>query len=188
MAKAYVFLAEGFEEIEALTPVDILRRGGVDVKFVAIGDSLQVTGANGITIMADMTFDADVIEGADLLVCPGGMPGASNLAACEPLGALLRSQAASGRLVAAICAAPAVTLAPLGILEGKNATCYPGFEDLLESNGACHKAERVVRDGNIITANGPSSAFPFALALVDALCGSEVEQQIAVGTLQRFPA
>lgn len=187
MAKAYVFLAEGFEEIEALTPVDLLRRAGVDVKFVAIGDSLQVKGANGITILADETFDAKRLEGADLLVCPGGMPGASNLAACTELGDLLKAQAQSGRLVAAICAAPAVTLAPLGILKGKNATCYPGFEPMLEENGACHKAERVVRDGNVITANGPSSAFPFGLALVDALCGGDVEQQIAVGTLQRFP-
>lgn len=187
MAKAYIFLAEGFEEIEALTPVDLLRRAGVDAKFVAVGDSLQVTGANGITIVADMKLDAEAIAGADLLVCPGGMPGASNLAACGDLGELLVGQAEAGRLVAAICAAPAVTLAPLGVLRGKNATCYPGFEPMLEDNGACHKAERVVRDGNIITANGPSSAFPFGLALIDALCGGDVEQQIAVGTLQRFP-
>ena len=187
MAIAYIFLADGFEEIEAVTPVDLLRRAGVNAFTVSIYDTPHVKGAHGIKFEADMTFDPSQLEGADLLVCPGGLPGASNLAENKVLGELLRRQHASGRLVAAICAAPAVTLAPLGILEGKAATCYPGFEDLLAAGGADHKAERVVRDGNIITANGPASAFPFGLALVDALCGADKAEEIARGTLQRFP-
>lgn len=183
MAKAYVFLADGFEEIEAIAPTDLLRRAGVSVTTVSVSDSLYVTGANSVTVKADtLISDAD-IAGADLLVCPGGMPGASNLAACPRLGTLLREQAASGRYVAAICAAPAVTLAPLGILNGKNATCYPGFEPQLDKAGASHRSERVVTDGNIITANGPSSAILFGIALIEALCGKDAARQIATGIL-----
>ena len=184
MAIAYVFLADGFEEIEALAPVDLLRRAGVNVFTVAASiDSLHVTGAHGIKVEADLPLDASAMTEADLLVCPGGMPGAANLAANNVIGELLRRQHEAGRLVAAICAAPAVTLAPLGILDGKQATCYPGFEAQLQAGGATHKAERVVRDGNVITSNGPSSAIPFGLALVEALCGADAAAQVAAGIL-----
>ncbi len=183
MAKAYVFLADGFEEIEALAPVDLLRRAGVDVTTVSVSDTRDVTGAHGVTVKADSIISEVAIMAPDLFVCPGGMPGASNLAACQQLGTMLRRQAERGHYVAAICAAPAVTLAPLGILKGKNATCYPGFEAHLAQAGASHKAERVVVDGNIITANGPSSAILFGLALVDALCGKDAAQQVAAGIL-----
>lgn len=184
MAIAYVFLADGFEEIEALAPVDLLRRAGVNVFTVAASnDSPRVTGAHGIKIEADMTLDPANMAEADLMVCPGGMPGAANLAANNVIGELLRRQHQAGRLVAAICAAPAVTLAPLCILEGREATCYPGFDDQLRAGGASHKAERVVVDGNVITANGPSSAIPFGLALVEALCGPEASAQVGAGIL-----
>ena len=184
MATAYVFLADGFEEIEALAPEDLMRRAGVKVFTVAASnDSLCVTGAHGVKVEADMALEPSAMAEADLLVCPGGMPGAANLAANEELCRLLGRQFESGRLVAAICAAPAVTLAPLGILDGKDATCYPGFEPQLQAGGATHRAERVVCDGNVITANGPSSAIPFGLALVEALCGAPAAAQVAAGIL-----
>ncbi|MDE5692345.1 MAG: DJ-1/PfpI family protein [Duncaniella sp.] len=179
----YVFLADGFEEIEALTPIDLMRRADIHVVTVATGDSLEVKGAHGVIVHADVMLGSGCLPEADMLVCPGGMPGASNLAANKVLAAMLREQYDQGRYVAAICAAPAVTLAPLGILDGKKATCYPGFEQQLTQGGATHVAERVVEDGNIITANGPSSAMPFALALVSALRGQETAQSVAQGIL-----
>lgn len=183
MSKAYIFLADGFEEIEALAPVDLLRRAGVNVSTVSITQQKEVTGAHGVTVAADTVIaDADASD-VDLIVCPGGMPGAANLAACEELNRMIRAQHASGRYIAAICAAPAVTLSPLGILSGKNATCYPGFEKALSEARAIHTAERVVRDGNIITSNGPSSAIQFGLALVEALCGADTAKTVASGIL-----
>lgn len=185
MAIAYVFLADGFEEMEAITPVDLMRRAGVNVFTVSIYDTPHVTGSHGIRLETDMTLHEIKAEDADLLVCPGGLPGSTNLADNKVVCELLRRQAQCGGLVAAICAAPAVTLAPLGILEGKDATCYPGLEEKLGGHGASHKSERVVRDGNIITANGPSSAFPFGIALVEALCGDSVAEKVEHDTLMR---
>ena len=183
MAKAYIFLADGFEEIEAITPVDLMRRAGITVTTVSITPLKEVTGANGVTVVADtLITDIDPTD-ADLLVCPGGMPGAANLAACTELSEMLRKQHSTGRYVAAICAAPAVTLAPLGILSGKKATCYPGLEKTLAQAGATHISERVVRDGNVITSNGPSSAIPFSIALIEALCGSAAAGNVASGIL-----
>ena len=178
MSKAYIFLADGFEEIEALAPVDLLRRAGVNVSTVSITQQKEVTGAHGVTVAADTVIaDADASD-VDLIVCPGGMPGA-----CEELNRMIRAPHPSGRYISAICAAPAVTLSPLGILSGKNATCYPGFEKALSEAGAIHTAERVVRDGNIITSNGPSSAIQFGLALVEALCGADTAKTVASGIL-----
>lgn len=179
----YVFLANGFEEIEALTPVDLMRRAGIKVVTVATSDSMTVTGANGIKVQADIMLCDGSLPQADMLVCPGGMPGASNLAANSVLCEMLKEQFRQGRYVAAICAAPAVTLAPLGILDGRHATCYPGFEPQLAQAGATHVAERVVTDGNVITANGPSSAIPFALALIKALKGPDAALAVAQGIL-----
>ncbi|MCM1163685.1 MAG: DJ-1/PfpI family protein [Muribaculaceae bacterium] len=170
MSTTYVFLAPGFEEIEAIAPVDLMRRAGIDVMTVAVGESRHVTGAHGITVEADLLIDDEDMGNADLLVAPGGMPGAKNLAASPEVCQLFKTQAEQGRLVAAICAAPAVLLAHIGILKGLKATCYPGFDDDLRAGGATYVTdERVVRDGNIITSNGPSSALQFGLALVEAL-------------------
>jgi len=183
MYPSYLFLADGFEEIEALTTVDVLRRGGVDVRTVSIMDSLDVEGAHGVTVKADMHFaDAD-FEHCCWLILPGGMPGAANLAGYEPLGRLLRRHAAGGD-IAAICAAPAVVLAPLGLLDGRDATCYPGFEDKL--TGANSVAERVVVDrqgGRIVTANGPASAMSFALTILDETQGRETSRTVGEGLL-----
>lgn len=180
MAKSYLFLADGFEEIEALTTVDLLRRGGMEVITVSITDNHLVTGANGITAKADALFGDTDFTGAEWLIIPGGMPGSTNLAAFAPLSALLKRHAADGK-IAAICAAPAVVLYPLGLLDGQTATCYPGFE------AQCPKTEmtgqRVVACGRIITANGPSSAFPFALAILENTMGVETARQVGAGTL-----
>lgn len=180
MAKSYLFLADGFEEIEALTTVDLLRRGGMDVLTVSITDDSLVTGANGITAQADTLFGDTDFDDAEWLIIPGGMPGATNLAAFEPLNDLLKRHAEHGK-IAAICAAPAVVLYPLGLLDGLTATCYPGFE------AQCPKTEmtgqRVVAHERIITANGPSSAFPFALAILANSMGEDVARQVGEGTL-----
>ncbi len=180
MKKSYLFLAAGFEEIEALATTDILRRGGMEVVTVSITDNHQVAGANGITAVADRLFSELAFDDAEWLICPGGMPGSTNLAEFEPLCALLKNHAKMGK-IAAICAAPAVVLYPLGILDGLTATCYPGFED------ACPEinwtGERVEAHERVITANGPSSAFPFALAILANSMGEEVANQVGTGTL-----
>lgn len=183
MSEVYVFLADGFEEIEALAPVDLMRRAGLKVTTVSVNDSTVVNGAHGIRVEADALITDTDLSGAEMLVCPGGMPGASNLAACGKLTAALADQCRAGGYVAAICAAPAVTLAPLGILNGRKATCYPGFEEQLSIGGATHYDGRVAVDGNVITANGPSSAIPFALALITVLRGPETAKQVSDGIL-----
>ncbi len=166
----YVFLAEGFEEIEALAVVDILRRLNLAVQTVSITDSLQVSGSHGIPVLADITLSTADTHSAQALVLPGGLPGADNLQACAALKTALQTAAKDGRIVAAICAAPKV-LGAFGVLNGKSATCYPGFES--ELIGATPKVDRVVRDGNIITSKGPGTAFDFAFALAEAL-GADV--------------
>ncbi len=187
MKRNYIFLATGFEEIEALATADVLRRAGMEVTIVSISKDRLVTGANGITAAADILMAGCDFSDADWLICPGGMPGAENLHRCAELNDLLVRHYEAGGHVAAICAAPAVVLAPLGILKGKDATCYPSFEPALEAGGANHKAERVVRDGNVITGNGPSSAIKFGLAIVGATKGAEVEQSLAEGMLVLMP-
>ncbi|MGM9847011.1 MAG: DJ-1 family glyoxalase III [Muribaculaceae bacterium] len=182
MNVSYVFLANGFEEIEALTVVDVMRRAGMEVKTVSINEDCNVTGAHGIKVIADTALGNEKITSAEWLIAPGGMPGSINLHNCEELGKLLKEQADKGGKVAAICAAPAFVLAPLGILDGKEATCYPGCE-----NGFTDKVLRkdapVVKDGNIITANGPASASLFALAIVAASLGEGLAQEIGAAML-----
>lgn len=149
MAKVYEFLANGFEEIEGLAPVDILRRGGIDVTTVSITGSREVTTSHGVTILADATFeDAGEMADADLLMIPGGMPGSTNLNAHAGVLSAMRRQFDSGKLVAAICAAPMV-LGTAGILQGKRATCSPGFQKYL--TGAEYTGELFTVDGNVIT-------------------------------------
>ena len=180
MAKVYVFLADGFEDVEALIPVDVLRRGGQDVVTVSVMDDSQtVESAHGVTMIADTWIgDCDLTD-ADLLLLPGGMPGASNLYACEPLRQALVNQQEEGKMIAAICASPAVVLGQMGLLQGYRATCYPGFEQLL--SGAEYTGELCTVDGNIITGEGPAAAFPFAYALLAILQGEATAQQIADG-------
>jgi len=179
MAKVYVFLANGFEDVEALIPVDVLRRGGVEVITVSIMDSQVVETAHGVRIEADRLFDECDFSDADLLFLPGGMPGAANLYAHEGVCQAVLSQAAAGKKVAAICAAPAVVLAQLGVLDGRQATCYPGFEQLLAN--ARYTADLVTVDGNVTTAEGPAAAFPLAYNLLAQLVSKDVSDQIAEG-------
>ena len=181
MAKVYVFLADGFEDVEALIPVDVLRRGGVEVVTVSTTDFPLVESAHGVNIEADLQFDQCDFADADLLMLPGGMPGASNLYAHEGVCQAVKAQAAAGRRVSAICAAPAVVLAQLGLLQGRKATCYPGFEQALKDGGATYTGDLVTVDGLITTAEGPAAAFPYAYELLSQLVSKEVSDQVAEG-------
>lgn len=165
MKESYLFLAEGFEEIEALTAVDVLRRAEIPVKTVSITSSLQVRGAHGISVTADVLYDNTLFNNCPWLILPGGMPGASNLYDFAPLHGLLDSQFKSRNgKIAAICAAPAVVLGKLGLLRGRSATCYPGFEDMLE--GANVEDVAVTVDDKFVLGNGPSNALLWALKIV----------------------
>ena len=179
MKKVYVFLADGFEDVEALIPVDVLRRGGVDVTTVSISDFPLVRSSHGVNIEADIMFEEGDFSDANLIVLPGGMPGASNLFAHKGVCKVVVDQFAAGKKVAAICAAPGVVLGQLGILEGKKATCYPGFEQMLD--GATYTADLVTVDGNVTTAEGPAAAFPFAYELLAQLVDKKTSDQIAEG-------
>ena len=182
MAKVYVFLANGFEDVEALIPVDVLRRGGVEVITVSItGDSQVVETAHNVQIVADAMIEDCDFSDADLLFLPGGMPGASNLYGHEGVRQAVLAQAKAGKKVAAICASPAVVLAPLGILEGKKATCYPGFESVLAENNATYTGDLFTVDGNVTTGEGPAAAFPFAYELLSQLVNKQTADQIAEG-------
>ena len=165
----YVLLADGFEEIEALAPVDILRRAGLALETVGITGKV-VCGAHGITVEADI-LPEKANEKIDLLILPGGMPGAANLDASPAAMALLERAEKEGALLAAICAAPFI-LGKRGLLRGKRYTCFPGFEEGLD--GIHCPEERVVRDGRVITAKGMGAAAEFGLMLLSAL-GKEKE-------------
>ena len=179
MKKVYVFLADGFEDVEALIPIDVWRRGGIDVTTVSISDFPLVQSAHGVNIESDVMIEQCDFSDADLLFLPGGMPGATNLYEHEGVRQTVLAQAKAGKKVAAICAAPAVVLAQLGILDGKRATCYPGFEKQLTK--AEYTADLVTVDGNITTAEGPAAAFPFAYELLSQLVSKEVSDRIAEG-------
>jgi 4-methyl-5(b-hydroxyethyl)-thiazole monophosphate biosynthesis len=179
MAKVFVFLADGFEDVEALIPVDVLRRGGVEVITVSTTEFPLVESAHGVSIEADLQFEQANFDDADLLLLPGGMPGAANLFAHEGVCQAVKAQAAAGKKVAAICAAPAVVLAPLGVLDGKRATCYPGFEQALHN--ATYTSELVTVDGSVTTAEGPAAAFPFAYELLAQLVDKQTSEQVAEG-------
>ena len=180
MAKVYQFMANGFEDIEALIPVDVLRRGGVDIQTVSIYDDRVVESAHGVKIETDLTFEeaAADLDDADLLMLPGGMPGATNLNGYEGVKKALLAQFEKGKMVAAICAAPLV-LGGLGILKGKRATCYPGFEQTLE--GADYTGDLWTIDGNVITGEGPAAAFPYAYSLLALLVSEETARDVAEG-------
>lgn len=171
----YTFLANGFEEIEALAVVDILRRCGLQVTTVGVGGT-QITGAHGITVTADVSEgDIGRPDDIDAVVLPGGMPGTTNLEKSQTVQDMLERAAVSGALVCAICAAPSV-LGHKGLLQEKNAVCYPGFEDALE--GAKVVWDAVVTDGNFITSKGPGVALEFGFAIAERLVGSEKTQAV----------
>ena len=176
----YVFLATGYEEVEALTPVDVLRRAGVEVNTVSIYDTPEVVSAHGVSIKADITLNEVDWQGAEMLVLPGGLPGATNLRDHEGVRKALVAQAAKGGRIGAICAAPLV-LGSLGLLEGKKATCYPGFEKFM--TGATYTAELFTIDGNIITGEGPAATFPYSYEILRMFKGDETVQSLKDGMM-----
>lgn len=172
----YVLLAEGFEEVEALTPVDLLRRAGVEVKLVGVTGKL-VHGSHGIGVETEMPMEQTDWDAAEMVVLPGGMPGTKNLYADKRVTDAVQKCYDGGKYVAAICAAPSVILGGMGLLEGRKATCYPGMEDGM--TGAAPQKCTCVVDGTIITACGVGGALDFACALISALCGEEQAHKIA---------
>ena len=176
----YLFLAEGFEEIEAVVPMDIFRRASLELVTVSVTGDLLVCGAHGICVKADQLFDDVVFEGDYLIFLPGGMPGTTNLDNHAGLKSLIASQVESGKQVAAICAAPSI-LGKMGYLQNKEAICYPGFEGLL--TGATISEHKIVKSGNIFTAKGPGVALTFALSLVEDIKGKKVADEVAAALM-----
>lgn len=190
MKGTYVFLADGFEISEALTTVNMLRRGGVNVKTVSIYDDRIVTSSNRIPVVADMAFGefrASTTFGpclpTDVMIFPGGMPGSSNLAAFPKLMDIMLQHYEAGGTLAAICAAPSVVLGLLPTLEGKKMTCCDGFEETLQAKGAEYVKEGVVVDGNIITGRGPGWAVEFGLAILSLIKGQETADKVKAGLM-----
>lgn len=175
MSDVYIFLADGFEEIEGLTVVDLLRRAGIDITMVSITGSKEITGAHNIKVIADELFDETGYNNAKMLVLPGGMPGTTHLLEHKKLRELLLRHNSEDKMIAAICAAPSV-LGMHGILEGKKATCYPGFEDKLI--GANYTNEKVVKDKNVITSKGLGTAIDFAASIIEHYQGKEAADRI----------
>ena len=178
----YVFLAHGFEEIEALTAVDLLRRAEIQVKSVSIMEEKLVYGAHGIGVEADILLKAADFKNCAMLIFPGGMPGTTNLCNHKELIAEVKQFYADGKPVAAICAAPMV-LAKAGIFDGHEATIYPGMEE--ELVGAVPTAGNVVKSGQLITSKGPGTAMDFALALITELKGEEKALEIRADLIYR---
>ena len=190
MKKVIVFLAPGFEEVEALTPVDYLRRAGVEVTTIATATaSRNVEGARKITVVADMTLETYVSSCAELpdaVIVPGGMPGTVNVSKSAQALTLIDKMNEEGKLVCAICAAPALVLSKTKALDGKKWTCYPGMES--ESNGKeiTHIADvPFVTDGTLVTSRGAGTAEQFAMEIVRLLCGEETRAKTAAATIQR---
>jgi len=181
MKKIAIFLAEGFEEVEAVTPADFLRRSGVEVILAGVTGK-KVAGAHGIEITCDVEVSR-LTGDLDGVVIPGGMPGASNIASDISSMKIIQAAVENGALVGAICAAPAVVLGENGLIEGKKYTCYPGFENRFE--GSFFREDRVVVDGNLITSRGPGTAAEFSEALIEYLCGREERDQIHRATIQK---
>ena len=176
MSKVAIFIAEGCEEIEGLTVVDVLRRAKMDITMVSITDSKTVTGSHGVTFETDECISGVDFTDYDGVVLPGGLPGTTNLGACDKVVALIKEFAGQGKLVAAICAAPSV-LGKHGLLQGKKATSYPGYDE--EMPGCTYLTDSVVRDGNIITGRGMGTAIDFSLAIVEYF--SDRDTAVALG-------
>lgn len=180
MEKVYLFFAEGTEEVEALAVVDILRRAGVDVSIVSVTGDKMVKGSHGIRVETDMLEEDVNYSEAAMLVLPGGLPGAYNLAAHKGLAEGIMRQYHAGKPLAAICAAPLV-YGRMGLLKGLRATCYPGFEENLE--GATYTGALVEQDGQFITGKGPAAVFEFGYAIVERLLGEGLSEAVRNGML-----
>ena len=174
--KAAVILADGFEEVEALTPVDVLRRANIDTVTISVNGNKEVTGSHRITILADKIFEDIDFSDFDAIILPGGLPGANNLNSHEKLKETLVSFSKKGKILGAICAAPLV-LGEMNLLQGKNAVCYPGFEKHLK--GAKVSDNQTVKDNNIITGIGIGASMQFALSLVEELTDKKTADDLA---------
>ncbi len=192
MKNAIVLLADGFEEMEVVIPVDLMRRAGIHVQLVSMNDALRVTGSRDMILEADMSFlqiNENYLQNnlPDAIVLPGGLNGSLNLSNHTLTEKLLNIMLSNEKIVAVICAAPIIVLAPLGLLDGKNFTCYPGMEKeskyLQKADISGHKADRVVIDGNLLTSQGPGSAADFAFALIELLLDKEKSEKVKEGAL-----
>jgi len=170
-----VFLAEGFEEIEAVTAIDISRRAGFDVRILGVGSG-NIRGSRGVTVVTEEEISS-YKDAPDAVILPGGGEGVKNLASSQKVGEIVKEAYAGGKLVAAICAAPPYVLAPLGILKGRRATCYPTEREKL-GDDVQYADEDVVEDGNLLTSKGPGTAMDFALKIVELLGGRELKEKI----------
>lgn len=179
----YVFLAEGFEDVEALAPIDIMRRAGLDVQTVSISEDIIVNSAHGVGVLADCIIEGIDFVDADMIVLPGGLPGSTNLDACPMLRDGIMYHYKAGKPLAAICAAPLV-YGHLGILEGVKATCYPGVE--AELKGAVYTASLVEEDGQFITAKGPGAAMEFGYRLAERMGKKAEAEQLREGMMYNF--
>lgn len=175
MKKAAIFFAQGFEEIEALTVVDMLRRAKIQIDTVSITDEYLVESSHKVCVVADLLLEDCVFDDYDMLVLPGGLPGTIHLSECRPLTDALTAFHRAGKPLAAICAAPGV-LGELGILKGKKATCYPGHEGKLV--GAAYVEEKAVTDGTVITGCGMGASIEFAAAIITYLAGAEKAEEV----------
>lgn len=182
MASVLVPLAPGFEDLEATTIVDILRRADIDVVTAGLAPGL-VQGARGMRVQPDASLDEVMERSFDMIALPGGMPGAENLKNDARIQALLKSMAAAGKYTTAICAAP-IALAQAGLLDGCRATSYPGFVDRLKPPGATYLTDPVVVDGKVVTSRGPGTAMDFALTLVELLAGRTIRDQVEAGLVR----
>ena len=176
MAKVLVPLADGCEELEVVTIIDLLRRAGVEVTVAGLAPGI-VKASRGVQLVPDVTLDVALQDSYDMLVLPGGMPGASHLKADPRIVDLVRRMAAAGQYTAAICAAPTVLL-EAGVLAGRQATSYPGFLDALNAPGVQLSTAAVVVDGTVVTSRGPGTAMDFALVLIEILQGAEVRGKV----------
>lgn len=179
--RALIAVADGSEDLECVTLIDVLRRAEIEVVLASIEDSRMITCARGTRLTADAMLLDVLAQDFDLIVLPGGMPGAQRLADFEPLAERVRKQAKAGELFAAICAAPAVALQHYGVLRQRRMTCYPSFSDRL--SGCSFVDEPVVVDGNCITSQGPGTALAFALTLVEQLVGRSTRNEVAKAML-----
>lgn len=175
----YMFYAQGFEEVEAIATLDVIRRGGIEIKSVGVGDKI-ITGSHGIPVVCDITDNEISFDSVDGVILPGGMPGTNNLFNSEIIHKAVDYCDANGKLICAICAAPLI-LGRKGLLVGKEAVCFPGFED--ELKGASISSKYVCVDGNIITAKGMGSAVNFGLAIVAYFKGQSFADELKL-TLQ----
>lgn len=175
MAESLIFLATGYEDVEMLTVVDMLRRANIEINMVSITGKLEVTSSHNVIIKANKLFKDTDIDSADMLILPGGLLGTQNLLAYKPLTDKLIEFNNSGKFLAAVCAAPSI-LGELGILKGKNATCYPGFEEKL--TGAKYQKKPVIRDGNIITSRGMGTCIDFAGEIITTLDSAKKAEEV----------